>query len=454
MTPDPDPEPDNDEDDPNPDEGDENDDDNKDDDEEEEEESAQEGLVKLNDSEMSRSEAEELILNMMKDGESFKLNGSKIFYDKAELMKKLKIKDEDEDEEDDDDKKKKTAKDTKKKEKDEPAGDEKATIALNDKIKVTEKDFIKLSNKIKKDSGDEEFEEIKKNEKLFNSLLVRYYNLTSSERAANEKHQDNAETKKQMEAAMEDIKAENDRIKAENDNIIKKEKDYEAEIKELKALLAKDPDDEVDDDKRTDLRLDQRDAKKRLDIIEKTEKPALEKSKEALEEERYVNYYEFCKTTLLANCPEFALSNPGLSYELINSQLEQDKFKGDEDDAFKTELFTRLFTDYMSKSVEFRKNNLIHKFYERNKRLYPGLEASAPVRNEKKDKSEEKKNKSKGKGSLGDIYDKIAKNGKEHPMPHGHQTGTQGKSSNPKETAEVKKFKTNAAKKFLLKTGI
>lgn len=412
------------------------------------------GMVRLGTKDFSIEDATKLVREM-KEEEQFKYKGE--WLKREQLAKKLKIDLDEEDEDEDAEKDKNKDKDKDKGKKDEPADDDKATIQLNDKIKITPKEFLKLSNKIKKDSG-EDFEDIKKHEKLFSNLLVKYYNLSKSEAAANEKHQDNAESSKQLERERENIKSENERIQEAAKALEAAEKRLDAERKELEDLLKLDPEDEVDDKKRRELEMDQYNAKKRLTVIKTDETNKLKESRQQLEDEKYINYFEHCKTDLLMNHPGFRLSNPSLSFEIINNELTNGKFKGNEEDADKTELFTKIFTDYMTKPVEYRRNNTISEFYGRHKKLYPaipGSESNAGVSKKDKEKGKDKDkddNKPK-KNKFAQMYDDLSKGGKQPALPNGHQTQSHVTSADgAKETKTQRKLKENARKVF--STGV
>lgn len=320
-------------------------------------------------------------------------------------------------------------------------------VVLSDKITINDKEFNALCKKLKADLGDEEFDDLQENDKLFKKLLLKQYNLDNSEKAANAKHQENAKTRKENDAENLRIKAENERIKSENDKLEADKKALDEEQKKLEARLKKiddEIDDETDDDKRQDLRMDKRDMNKRLDEIKTKELPNLKTTEEQLEMDKKVNYYLYCEKDALNNVPELRLSNEGLDFQSILEQDDKGTFKGDPDDLIRAEVWNRLWVDYLSKTLEYRKNNTISKFYDTRKRFYP-LPDVKGTKKKDETKADDKK-KGKEKDEFTDLYKKHAKN---PGLPAGHvskqpDTNT---SSNKLSKAE-KELQKNARARF------
>lgn len=335
---------------------------------------------------------------------------------------KGKSKEKDEDESDDtDEEKKKGKKEESDTEEDDDENKKPEGVPLSDKITIDDKEFNALCKKLKADLGDEEFEDLQENDKLFKKLLLKQYNLDNSEKAANAKHQENAKNRKENDAEALRIQAENDRIKADNTKLEADKKALADEQKKLEERLKKiddEIDDEIDDDKRQDLRMDKRDMNKRLDEIKTKELPGLKTTEEQLEMDKKVNYYLFCEKDALTNIVDLRLSNEGLDFQSILEQDDKGTFKGDPDDLIRAEIWNRLWIDYLSKTLEYRKNNTISKFYETRKRLYPLPEKQTGAGGtKKKDSQSDDKKKGKEKDEFTDLYKKHAKN---PGMPAGH----------------------------------
>lgn len=359
---------------------------------------------------------------------------------------KSKEKDEEESEETDDKKKGKEKEESGTEEEDDDKKKQEGVI-LSDKITINDKEFTALCKKLKTDLGDEEFEDLQENDKLFKKLLLKQYNLDSSEKAANEKHQENAKARKENDAEIERIKGENDRIKAANEKLEADKKALDEEQKKLEARLKKiddEIDDEVDDDKRQDLRMDKRDMNKRLDEIKTKDLPGLKTAEEQLEMDKKVNYYLFCEKNALSNIVELRLSNEGLDFQSILEQDDAGKFAGDPDDLIRAEVWNRLWVDYLSKTLEYRKNNTISKFYETRKRFYPLPEIKGASK--KKDETADDKKKSKEKDEFTDLYKKHAKS-PGFPSGHASKQPDTAKETNKLSKAE-KQLQKNARARF------
>jgi len=320
-------------------------------------------------------------------------------------------------------------------------------VILSDKITINDKEFTALCKKLKTDLGDEEFEDLQEKDKLFKKLLLKQYNLDNSEKAANAKHQENAKARKENDAETLRIQAENDRIKADNDKLETDKKALAEEQKKLEARLKKiddEIDDETDDDKRQDLRMDKRDMNKRLDEIKTKDLPGLQTAEEQLEMDKKVNYYLFCEKNALSNIVELRLSNEGLDFQSILEQDDAGKFAGDPDDLIRAEVWNRLWVDYLSKTLEYRKNNTISKFYDTRKRFYPLPEIKGASK--KKDETADDKKKGKEKDEFTDLYKKHAKS-PGFPSGHASKQPDTNKEANKLSKAE-KELQKNARARF------
>lgn len=91
------------------------------------------------------------------------------------------------------------------------------------------------------------------------STFIDSSNLDEGKKIVNERHQENAETKKKNE---EDFKKR-------NADLEKREKELDAKIKQAEELLKKDPDDEVDSTAKVKLSIKQDDAKEELEDLKK-----------------------------------------------------------------------------------------------------------------------------------------------------------------------------------------
>lgn len=369
--------------------------------------------------------------------------------DKDKNKGKSKEKEEDEESEETDDKKKGKEKEESDTEEENEDDKKKEGVVLSDKITINDKEFAGLCKKLKADLGDEEFEDLQENDKLFKKLLLKQYNLDSSERAANEKHQENAKNRKENDAEALRIQAENDRIKAENDKLVADKKALADEQKKLEERLKKiddEIDDEADDDKRQDLRMDKRDMNKRLEEIKNKDLPGLKTTEEQLEMDKKVNYYLFCEKNALTNIVELRLSNEGLDFQSILEQDDAGKFAGDPDDLIRAEVWNRLWVDYLSKSLEYRKNNTISKFYETRKRFYPLPEIKGTTKKKEENTDDKKKGKDKEKDEFTDLYKKHAKS-PGFPSGHASKQPDTAKETNKLSKAE-KQLQKNARARF------
>lgn len=240
--------------------------------------------------------------------------------------------------------------------KEEPKEVKKEVVKEEPKEEVKDEEYVKLGDKeIPKSVYLEIFEKAKKHygekfesipDDIKAKLLEDSYNILEASKVADKRHQENAKERKQLAEIKETLEKE------KADFEISKEA-YEQEIErikqaeeESKKILEAKPEDEFDEDKVQELKLDKRDAKKNLEAFKKyreTQEQSLNEVVESFKHKqaRLINAMNIAE--LQENYPELKTSRP---IEDIYEEIQETGVVKDTAEKNKMLLVKRVLDQY------------------------------------------------------------------------------------------------------------
>lgn len=299
-------------------------------------------------------------------------------------------------------------------------GDEtNGTIKFGDK-EISIAEFEKVYEDTKKDYGDN-FDKLDKEMKM--RILNDRYNLRSDKRELDKTHQKQAAREK-------DLTAEEEKLTDRKKKLDTFEANITAEETRLKAITAKNPDDEYDDEKRAELKLDIRDAKKDLKKIEDLKKE-LSDERDNLKLDHDINIYIAAKKSLLDVYPD------DFKTDMPIEDINENPDAATPEDRRVLRKFKRVYEDYMSETTpEQRKKYTLAKYYEEEKDSYPAIKRSSSQTTDKdknKDKETEKETSAKK------LFRELSNNGEPPTPPAGTGSGMSGDTNLSEPEKKMKK---------------
>lgn len=277
--------------------------------------------------------------------------------------------------------------------KEEPAAEGKIKFAGKE---IDEAEFTELYDDAKKHYG-EAFDKF--DESVKQKILEDRLNLKEGRRETDKEHQRQA-------ARDKDFEKQELALKAREENLSVFEEDHKSKIAELEAKIKDLPgkiDSEEDDDARSDLRLDLRDAKKELlglkdgkvkiydeysqKDVSVSPEDAIKIEKRNLQLLHDINFYETATSSLMKEFGDDFKTSIKLE-ELSDPKVLKN---ASTDDRMIFRQFKNVYRDYMEETTEEeRAGYTLADFYREEKRRYPKIERENISVKEKPEKKEEK----------------------------------------------------------------
>ena len=227
-----------------------------------------------------------------------------------------------------------------------------STYRIN-KQELSESEII---GKIKEDYGFEFPNDITSEAKQkFIQDYVNSKNLTEGKKAINEKHQENAESKK-----------ENERFRLELEDKERELAIIETRIKKAQEIVSEDLSDIYDEDEKTDKRVDQRLAQKEIEQLE-LQKKQVETEADRIKSDAVYNYH-------VALINELQTKIPGLKTEKavedILYNFDNGKTITTLDEVAKAEMVIEIINDYATTYQNSKSRPTILEYFEVKKHKY------------------------------------------------------------------------------------